>query len=268
MGDVWAVSDIHGHRDALVEVLRSADLIDEDEHWSGGDARLWFLGDYVDRGPDGIGVIDLARRLEGEAADAGGSASAILGNHEILMLGMHRYGPTPVPSDGRYSFEANWIGNGGVVSDLERLDQDRIDWLTTLPVIATDADHLLLHSDTTAYLLWGDSVDEVNAAVRAELEMPDLDTWWEMWRRLTTRYAFAREDGVAAAEQMLGALGGRRIVHGHTIGALVRGGPVTPEDEPVLYADGLVLDIDGGIYLGGPCQLVRLDEPDLPGPRS
>jgi len=37
---------------------------------------------------------------------------------------------------------------------------------------------------------------------------------------------------------------------------------VTPEDEPVLYADGLALDIDGGIYLGGPCQLVRLDETD------
>ncbi|MGH1563839.1 metallophosphoesterase [Mumia sp. DW29H23] len=260
MGDVWAVSDIHGHRDVLVQALQTAGLLDENEHWSGGDAHLWFLGDYVDRGPDGIGVIDLARRLEQEAAGAGGTATALLGNHEILMLGMHRYGPMPVPSDGRYSFEANWVGNGGVVSDIERLDEERLDWLTTRPALGFAADHLLLHSDTTAYLLWGDTVDEINAAVRAELQMPDLDTWWEMWRRLTSRYAFAREDGVDTARQVLETLGGSRIVHGHTIGALIRGGSVTPEDEPVLYADGLVLDIDGGIYLGGPCQLVQLGE--------
>lgn len=258
MSDVWAVSDIHGHRAALVAALQAAELLDEGERWSGGEARLWLLGDYVDRGPDGIGVIELARRLEGEASAAGGRATALLGNHEILMLGMHRYGEMPVPSDQRYSFEANWVGNGGVVTDLERLDDDLIDWLTTRPAVALDADQLMLHSDTTAYLLWADTVDEINAAIRAELQMPDLDTWWEMWRRLTSRYAFAREDGREVAAQMLATLGGRRIVHGHTIGALIRGGGVSPEDEPVDYADGLVLDIDGGIYLGGPCQLTRL----------
>jgi len=263
VGDVWAVSDIHGHRETLEATLASAGLLDEEAHWAGGEARLWLLGDYVDRGPDGIGVIELAMRLEQEAAEAGGQATSILGNHEILMLGMHRYGGTPVPGDTRYSFEANWFGNGGVVRDLERLEEHHLDWLTTRPALGADADHLLLHSDTTAYLLWGDSIDEINAAVRAELQMPDLDTWWEMWRRLTSRYAFAREDGVDTATRMLDALGGRRIVHGHTIGALIRGGPVTPEDEPVLYADGLALDIDGGIYLGGPCQLVRLDETDV-----
>ncbi|WP_370616494.1 metallophosphoesterase [Mumia qirimensis] len=260
MGDVWAVSDIHGHRDVLVAALTKAGLVDEHEHWSGGEARLWFLGDYVDRGPDGIGVIRLARRLEEEAAAAGGAATALLGNHEILMLGMHRYGPMPVPSDPRYAFEPNWVGNGGVVTDLEGLDEELLDWLTTRTVVGVDASQLLLHSDTTAYLEWGNTIDEINAAVRAELHMPDLDTWWEIWRRLTSRYAFAREDGVETARQVLDTLGGRRIVHGHTIGALIRGGSVTPDDEPVVYADGLALDIDGGVFVGGPCHLVRLDE--------
>lgn len=260
MESVWAVSDIHGHRDALEATLTAAGLLDDEGHWAGGEARLWFLGDYVDRGPDGIGVIELAMRLQEEAPRSGGQVTALLGNHEILMLGMQRYGPTPVPSDTRYSFEVNWIGNGGVVRDLERLEQRHLDWLTTLPAVGSDADHLLLHSDTSAYLLWGERIDDINDAVRAELQMPDLATWWEMWRRLTSRYAFAREDGVETATRMLDTLGGRRIVHGHTIGALIRGGSVTPEDEPVLYADGLALDIDGGIYLGGPCQLVRLDE--------
>ncbi|KAA1418045.1 serine/threonine protein phosphatase [Mumia zhuanghuii] len=260
MGDVWAVSDIHGHRDVLVAALTDAGLIDESEHWSGGDARLWLLGDYVDRGPDGIGVIRLARRLEQEAAEAGGAATALLGNHEILLLGMHRYGAMPVPSDPRYAFEPNWAGNGGVVTDLEGLDEEILDWLTTRPAIGEDADHLLLHSDTVEYLEWGGTVDEINAAVRAELRMPDLDTWWEMWRRLTTRMAFAGADGPGVARRVLDELGGSRIVHGHTICALIRGGGVSPDDEPLVYADGLALDIDGGIFVGGPCLLVRLDE--------
>ena len=40
----YVVSDVHGHRDELVEALRSAGLLDADGHWSGGDATLWVLG--------------------------------------------------------------------------------------------------------------------------------------------------------------------------------------------------------------------------------
>ena len=36
--------------------------------WTGADARLWLVGDLVDRGPDGIGAIELVRRLERESA--------------------------------------------------------------------------------------------------------------------------------------------------------------------------------------------------------
>ena len=40
----YVVSDVHGHRDELVEALRSAGLLDAAGHWSGGDATLWVLG--------------------------------------------------------------------------------------------------------------------------------------------------------------------------------------------------------------------------------
>ena len=77
----FVVGDVHGQRDVLVRLLRDAGLIDAHERWSGGDARLWLLGDLVDRGPDGIGAIDLVRRLQEEA-----SVGCLLGNHEVMLI--------------------------------------------------------------------------------------------------------------------------------------------------------------------------------------
>ena len=63
-------------------LLRDAGLLDAGERWRGADARLWLLGDLADRGPDGIGAIDLVRRLERES---GGAVRCLLGNHEALL---------------------------------------------------------------------------------------------------------------------------------------------------------------------------------------
>ena len=87
----FAVSDVHGHRDDLVDVLRAAGLVDAAGDWSGDDATLWVLGDYVDRGPDGVGVIDVVMRLQQQAPRSGGRVGALMGNHEVLALGMHRF---------------------------------------------------------------------------------------------------------------------------------------------------------------------------------
>src|SRR5450759_2257513 len=95
----YAVSDVHGHFDDLVAALRQADLLDADGAWCGGQTRLTFLGDYFDRGPDGIAVVDLVRRLQDEAAPSGGRVDAVIGTHEILALGMSRFGGQQVPSD-------------------------------------------------------------------------------------------------------------------------------------------------------------------------
>ena len=54
--------------------------------WSGEDARLWILGDFFDRGPDGIGVLRFVRQLIEQAPDG---AILILSdgkNGELLRL--------------------------------------------------------------------------------------------------------------------------------------------------------------------------------------
>jgi calcineurin-like phosphoesterase family protein len=89
---VVAVGDVHGAYDNFVAVLRMAGLLDAEEHWSGGNARLVQTGDVLDRGPDSRKALELLMRLEKEAGKAGGHVHALLGNHEVMrMQGDRRY---------------------------------------------------------------------------------------------------------------------------------------------------------------------------------
>lgn len=256
------VSDIHGHVEPLVRALQKASLLDSNRAWRGERAHVTVLGDFFDRGPDGIGAVDLIRRLQDEAGRAGGRVDALLGNHEILALGMRRFGDRLVQSrlwSGR-SFARSWALNGGRASDQERLTEAHIAWLSGLDAIALTGPDLLLHSDTTDYLRWGDSVEQINNAVRDVLASDDLERWWECWALLTNRFAFADHDGEQAAVKFLDQLGGERIVHGHSIIATLTGQDSAEVTGPLSYAGGRVLAIDGGIYAGGPCVVVRLDD--------
>lgn len=255
----FVVGDVHGHRDELAEALRRRGLVDDADDWAGGSARLWFLGDFVDRGPDGVASIDLVRKLQRQAPDEGGRVESLLGNHEILLLGMHRFGDTDVPSDfGPRSFARSWEINGGQLSDQDDLTDEHLEWLTTRPLVAVSADHLLLHSDTLEYLEWGENAEEINKSVHEILAGDDLVQWWDVWRRMTTRYAFRGPSGADAADTMLEQLGGERIVHGHSVIADQLGIAPSQIEAPYLYAGGKALGIDGGLFVGGPCLVVPL----------
>lgn len=255
----YVVGDVHGHRDELAGELRDRGIIDDHDDWAAGDAHLWFLGDFVDRGPDGIGAIDLVMRLQQQAAEADGMVQTLLGNHEILLLGMYYYGESAVPSDGvPRNFARSWMANGGQLSDQDALTDKHLEWLTSRPVVAHAADHLLLHSDTLEYLEWGSTIEEINTTVADILHGDDLARWWEVWSRMTTRYAFRGHDGEAAADTMLEQLGGQRIVHGHSVIADQLGVPPAEIEQPYLYAGGKVLGVDGGVFAGGKCLVTGL----------
>ena len=89
---IVAVGDVHGAYDRFVDILRAAGLVDGRARWSGGRAILVQTGDVLDRGGDSRRVLDLLRRLERDAAGAGGRVYALLGNHEVMrMIGDLRY---------------------------------------------------------------------------------------------------------------------------------------------------------------------------------
>jgi hypothetical protein len=265
-GPLYAVGDVHGYRTELVDSLREQGLIDADENWVGGRSRVYFLGDFTDRGPDGIGVIDLVRRLGDEAPATGGQAIALLGNHELLLLGAKKFGDTPVHSTaGTASFLAAWRLNGGQQRDLEHLDDTHLTWLMRLPPTALVDDYLLLHSDTTAYLEYGRTGAELHDRMWKVLHQGDAEAYWEAFRKLTKRFAFRGDKGTEAVHELLGAYGGSRIVHGHSpipylTGAVDAedGHPAETVTDPYVYAEDLAIAMDGGVTMEGPMLVRRL----------
>lgn len=249
MSSLYVVSDVHGFHDDLLSGLGEVGLADAEGRWTGSGDQLWVLGDLVDRGPKGIETVRLLRSLQQQAPE---HVHVLMGNHEAMALGMRRF------PDGE--FRDLWRVNGGRQRDQDALDEDLQEWLATLPVMAQVGSFLFTHSDTTAYLAWGGSVDEVNATVREMLADPgDENAHLEVFARLCSRYHFARSDGGQTASVFLEQYGGDMIVHGHSIIGLLTGEHPTSTTQPLLYAEGRVLAIDGGRYEGGPLFVVRLD---------
>ncbi|MFE1957482.1 metallophosphoesterase [Streptomyces sp. NPDC059479] len=271
LGPLYVVGDVHGYLDELLAALAEQGLIDADGHWTAGSARLWFLGDFTDRGPDGIGVIDLVMRLSAEAAAAGGYCKALMGNHELLLIGAKRFGDTHVNSGaGTATFQAAWLLNGGQRTDMERLQDVHLQWMSRLDAVVEEEGHLLVHSDTTAYLDYGSTIEDVNDTIHQILTRNDADECWDLFRKLTKRFAFRDDGGPQAVQELLSKYGGQRIVHGHSPIPYLLGevgtedvsdgeadtGPVV--EGPHVYADGLAIAMDGGVTMAGKLLVVRL----------
>jgi serine/threonine protein phosphatase 1 len=100
----FAIGDMHGqleHLDALLRVLRPE--IGRAQA-RGQDCGLIMIGDYIDRGPDSLGVL---RRLIGLQRELGIPVHTLCGNHDHYLIEFLLSG-SPDPE----SLEA-WCGNGG-----------------------------------------------------------------------------------------------------------------------------------------------------------
>jgi serine/threonine protein phosphatase 1 len=88
----FIIGDIHGCLEMLKSLMDGLD-------WDPDRDGLIFLGDYIDRGEDPKGVVDLILEISGE----GRSVQCLMGNHEDLFLEFLE-GADP----------ANFILNGGI----------------------------------------------------------------------------------------------------------------------------------------------------------
>ncbi len=257
---VAVVGDVHGCVGPLREALYRAGFIDERERWIGGDSRLWFLGDLTDRGPDGIGVLDLVMSLQAQAADRGGEVGCLLGNHELMLLAAHlpsgrrlRLVQHDGDDEAHALFRERWLGNGGQDTDSSRLTEEHLRWIAHLPAMTRVGDHLLMHADTVGYLEFGESVAAINAGIARLLSDPvDVEEIDRLTHLMTKRFAFASDDGKAARE-FLRTLGARQVVHGHSPIPLLLGIEPKAVTGPLVYAGGYAVNLDTGVFLGGPC---------------
>jgi hypothetical protein len=124
------IGDVHGHAGALRRLLRALNYEEADGLFRHPDRRVVFVGDFVDRGPEQLEVLQIAKAM----CDAG-SALAVMGNHEFNALGWSE-------SDGKGGFlrphtEKNahqhreflrQIGQGSAAHDRA------LAWFRTLPV--------------------------------------------------------------------------------------------------------------------------------------
>ncbi|MGL6280008.1 MAG: metallophosphoesterase [Gaiella sp.] len=246
---MFVVGDVHGHRDVLAGLLRDAGLIGADDRWTGGDARLWLMGDLVDRGPDGLGAIELAMALEDEAG-----VRCLLGNHELFLLAVDRQPHAAMPRSTA-TYAEIWLGNGGQPSDLQGLEDAHRRWLAERPPVAREGDWLLLHADTDRYLDLGATVAEICAFSRAVLTTADPNGLATLVDVTCDRGRLVRADAVGG---LLGALGGTRIVHGHTPIPVVLGVDPASVTAPLVSADGRVVNVDHCLFGGGPGFVVEL----------
>ena len=114
---IYAVGDIHGQSDMLRTAL---DLL---RIFISPADTVVFLGDYIDRGPDSRGVINIIRAFSGDHPDT----ITLRGNHEQMML--------DCLGEDAYSSEGNWRDNGGIAT-LQSFGAHTADWQ---PLIDPDA---------------------------------------------------------------------------------------------------------------------------------
>jgi serine/threonine protein phosphatase 1 len=152
---VYAVGDIHGRLDLLTQLLGQ---IGEMEAALPADrAILVFLGDYIDRGPDSRGVIELLRTGLPDHFEP----VFLRGNHEEMML-------QTLQSPEYFDF---WALNGGIATArsygvqiaedtpvhfldsvticrelAEAVPQSHKDFMQALPIKAEAGDYLFVHA--------------------------------------------------------------------------------------------------------------------------
>ncbi len=135
--ELWAVSDIHGHRAEIEQLLVSAGLAsagaEGELHWDARARRqlLLVLGDLIDGGPDSAGVVRLMERLASEAPRAGSRVLVLLGNHEAQSLarGHSAHGKRSMREAPIAAFVGRWLFAHAGYIDAEPGEASLMAWL-------------------------------------------------------------------------------------------------------------------------------------------
>lgn len=169
VGQILAVSDIHGDYNSFVEILIAGGVVDGGLQWNWGDGHLVILGDVFDRGPAVTECLWLIRRLERESAAAGGAVHYLLGNHELMIL----------QGDLRYVNERYTKGiarsSRFAYDDLFGAETELGRWLRTKHTLVRLNRTLFVHGGIMAeFLQTGGGIGAVNELIRLGLDYSSL----------------------------------------------------------------------------------------------
>ena len=149
---VCAIGDIHGCLDIFGDLLEKIDADFADR--PARDSRIVVLGDFIDRGSDSAGVVDLLRAFDGDP-----NVTVLMGNHEAMAVDALRGVPDAMD---------RWLAMGGAVAleswgvppgllyhgteqevaeaARDHVPADLVDWLAELPHYLIIGDYLFVHA--------------------------------------------------------------------------------------------------------------------------
>lgn len=155
---LFVTSDPHGDFQSFATLLQAHGVIDSGYRWSYGNNQLVVIGDIFDRGYDVLPLLWLMYKLEQEAANAGGAAVLLLGNHEGMVLaGDVRY------TRGKYLETARQLG----MENYRQLFSPETElgrWLLARNTMLRIGRNLFVHAGLSARLLERDlEIETLNA---------------------------------------------------------------------------------------------------------
>ena len=227
-----AIGDLHGDLAQTRRVLKLAGAIDDGDKWVGGKLVIVQTGDEIDRGDDDRKILDLFERLKVEAKKAGGEVIALVGNHEVMNAQLDlRY----VTKDGFAEFDdlaARDSGTPATVSTVGFSQRSRADafapggkyalMLAERSFVAKVGDSVFVHGgilpEHVDYGL-GRMHDELTAWLRGTSpKLPEEVAGNEgpLWTRFYTGDEGNSAKQCETLQKVLGALGAKRLVMGHT----------------------------------------------------
>ena len=137
------IGDIHGHADELERLLRRLDYRPDGDGYRHPSRKAFFVGDFIDRGPDSPKVLRIVRDMVER-----GFARAVMGNHEYNAI---LYNTPLAKGDGylRPRSEKNRRQHAATVeqfNDHPAEYDEFISWFRTLPLYYEGADFRVVHA--------------------------------------------------------------------------------------------------------------------------
>lgn len=126
------IGDVHGHLGALTRLLQQMGYRETDGGFSHPDRKAVFVGDLIDRGPQGVGVVELVRHMV-----AAGHASIVMGNHEFNAIAYATADPDRPGEHLRPHIEKNDDQHVAFITEVglgSQLHQEIVEWFRTIPL--------------------------------------------------------------------------------------------------------------------------------------
>lgn len=176
----WIIPDVHGCTKTLKVLLENMLKVTKHD-------ELYFLGDYIDRGPDGKGVIDYLMLLQKEEYNV----HFIKGNHEDMCVKAYLADQKKKFLGGKHIEQKEWESVGAKttlesfgVKHPREIPQLYIDWMNACVPYLELEDYILVH-----------------AGMNFNIDDPFEDTLSMMWtRKFKVDYNKSH---------------GKKIIHGH-----------------------------------------------------